>query len=95
MLIDDLFHQEITVTGAEEDLSFYIAIPLPPPPPLSSLSSSSSGTHNVTILLVISYTPSIVGAPTNDSVPSLQQQQQQQGICSINGICYLHCFIVL
>ena len=42
---DPLFHEEVIVEGAEEDLSFNIMIPLPTPP----------GTHNATTLLVYTH----------------------------------------
>ena len=41
-----IFHEEVIVEGAEENLSFNIMIPLPTPPP---------GTPNVTISLVYTH----------------------------------------
>ena len=76
-----LFHKKVTVEGADEDLSFNIAIPLPTPPPQQQ---PPQGIINKHVYIIIFF--SIVAPPTTtDSVTT--QQQQQQGI--LHGTCHI------
>ena len=65
-----LFHKKVTVEGADEDLSFNIAIPLPPPPPPSQ-QQPPQGIINKHVCIMTFF--SIVAQPTTtDSVTAPQ-----------------------
>ena len=66
-----LFHKKVTVEGADEDLSFNIAIPLPTPPPQQQ---PPQGIINKHVYIIIFF--SIVPPPTTSTTDSVTTQQQ-------------------